>query len=215
MARFYAPQFSENPFHVTGRRHNKAPFDLELDKVWQIMSDHLYLTHIFFGLKIHAFVLMPNHFHLICSTNGESLGVSFNYFMRETSKTMNQLSGNRNQNWGSRFYRCEIPTYNYYMNCYKYVYQNPIRANLVAKCELWKYSTLHGLTGRSHTIIPTENDTLLFSDSGSLIQENVYWLNKKADENNIISMQKALKKRCFKLSKNNNKKAHFLENELL
>ncbi len=215
MARFYAPQVSENPFHITGRRHNKAPFDLELDKVWQIMTDHLYLTHMFFGLKIHAFVLMPNHFHLICSTNSESLGTNFNYFMRETSKTMNYFTGNTNQNWGSRFYRCEISNYHYYMNCYKYVYQNPVRANLVSKCELWKYSSLHGLTGRSHTMIPTECDTLLFSDSGSLAQENLDWLNTRVATENLNSMQKALKKRSFKLPKDLSKKTHFLENGLL
>lgn len=179
------------------------------------MSDHLYLAHIFYGLRIHAFVLMPNHFHLICSTNGESLGKTFNFYMRETSKTMNYFTGNTNQNWGSRFYRCEITSYHYYMNCYKYVYQNPVRAKLVSKCELWKYSTLHGLTGRSHTIVPAEEDTLLFPDSGSLAQENLDWLNSTVATENLNSMQKALKKRSFKLPKDSKKKAHFLENGLL
>ncbi len=215
MSRLHSPQMSANPFHITGRRHNKAPFDLELDLVWSIMSDHLYLIHIFYGIKIHAFVLMPNHFHLICSTDCESLGVAFNYFMRETSKVMNRYSGKINQNWGSRYYRCEISNFRYFMNCYKYVYQNPVRAQLTSKCENWKFSSLNGLIGRSYMIIPIEADTILFTDSGSIIEENIDWLNQQAEENNLISMRKALKKRAFKLPKNSNKKAHFLENGLL
>ena len=93
MARFNTSQVSEYPFHVTGRRHNKAAFDIELDEVWKIMCELLYLTHQFFGLKIHLFVLMPNHFHLVCTTESEPLGLSMGYFMRESSKTMNRISG--------------------------------------------------------------------------------------------------------------------------
>ena len=215
MARFNTPQTSEFPFHITGRRHNKTAFDLDLDTVWKIMSDHLYLTHHLFGLKIYSFVLMPNHFHLICGTNSEPLGTALGYFMRETSKSMNLLSGNINQNWGSRYFRCEIPTSNYYINCYKYAYQNPMRANLVSKCENWKYSTLNGLLGRTHLFIPTVEDTLLFTDTGSLIEENLVWLNQKITDENILAMRKALKKTKYKLPRNGGKKNHPLEGGLI
>lgn len=215
MARYNNPFLSEFPFHVTGRRHNKAPFNIELDQVWTIMSELLYLTHHFFGLRIHAFVLMPNHFHLICSTGSVPLGTAVGYFMRESSKSMNKISGNINQTWGCRFYRCEIPEYKYFMNCYKYVYQNPVRAGLTSRCENWKYSTLNGLMGRNHLLIPTVEDTLLFSESGSLIRQNLNWLNTPAQKENNLAIQQALKKVKFKMPKNKNKEAHYLENALL
>ncbi len=213
MARFHSPQISDFPFHVTGRRHNKAPFDIELDEVWKIMCELLYLTKRFFDLKVHAFVLMPNHYHLICSSNSAPLGTAIGYFMRESSKTMNAMSGKVNQNWGSRYYRCELDVFTYYMNCYKYVYQNPVRAGLTTKCENWKYSTLHGLLGRSHLLIPVEADTLLFSESGLLQQENLSWLNQLPDPENLNSVRAALKKVRFKLPKQKTK-ANFLENGL-
>ncbi|MBC7465386.1 MAG: hypothetical protein H7256_05285 [Bdellovibrio sp.] len=215
MARFNAPQFSEFPFHITGRRHNKDAFNLELDLVWTILTEHLFLTHHFFGLRIHAFVLMPNHFHLICRTDQDLLGTALGYFMRETSKTMNFYSGRCNQNWGSRYYRCEIASNNYYMNCYKYVYQNPVRANLSESCEDWKYSTLNGLVGESHLIVPVESDTILFSDKGLLINENLKWLNTRPSDDNLNDVRSALKKRNFKLPQTKNKKTHFLESGLL
>lgn len=214
MARFNTPQFSEFPFHVTGRHHNKEAFYVELDLVWEILSEHLYFTQKFFGLKVLAFVLMPNHFHLICKTDQEPLGIALGYFMRETSKTLNFYSGRCNQNWGSRYYRCEVASYNYFMNCYKYVYQNPVRAKLVSKCENWRYSTLHGLLGKSHLIVPTESDTILFSDQGKIFDDTLDWLNKTIDEENLEALRTALKKTRFKLPPAKNRKAHFLENGL-
>ena len=215
MPRKISPQTSDFPFHITGRRHNKKPFDIELSRVWQIMSQHLYLTNIFFGLRIHAFVLMPNHFHLICSTNGGSLGECFNFFMRETSKVLNYQSGNLNQTWGARFYRCEIPNYGYYMNCYKYLYQNPVRANLTGKCEHWPYSTLHGKLGQAHLLIPVVEDLILFSDVGRLNQDNLNWLNTAPAINNVEAIKKALRRRSFKLPKGKSQTAHSLETGLL
>ena len=215
MARFKSPQFSVHPYHVTARYHNRQPFPGGLDATWKVLSDHLFLTHHFFGLKIHAFVLMPNHFHLLCSTQNIHLGPCFNYFMRETSKALNLLAGIQNQTWGSRYFRCEIPSYNYYLNCYKYIYQNPVRAGLAAKCEDWKFSTLHGLLGNAHIIIPTLDDSLLFSESGLLIPETLAWINRPAEDENIYSIRKALRKRTFKLPQKKDKRSHILESGLL
>ncbi|MFZ3231337.1 MAG: hypothetical protein WA160_14100 [Pseudobdellovibrio sp.] len=214
MARLHTPQFSDYPFHITARHHNKEAFHLNLDLVWKIMSEQLYLIHHFFGIKIHSFVLMPNHFHLICKTDSELLGIAIGHFMRETSKAMNRYTGRCNQTWGSRYYRCEVISQHYFLNCYKYVYQNPVRSKLVSTCEEWKYSTLNGLLGKTHLLIPVEDDSILFSDCGMIIKENLSWLNKVADADNVDAIKLALKKRIFKLPKAKNKKAHFLESEL-
>jgi len=215
MARFHTPQYSEFPFHITGRYHNKETFHLELDLVWKILSEHLFLAHKFFNLKIHAFVLMPNHFHLICKTDGDTLGIALGYFMRETSKTLNFYTGRCNQNWGGRFYRCEITSPIYFINCYKYIYQNPVRAKMVSDCQSWPYSTLNGLIGKSHLFIPVAEDTILFSDDGKLIEENLKWLNTLPKPENVDAIRLALKKRQFKLTKNKNRTPHELETGLL
>lgn len=215
MPRLIAPQSSINPFHVTARYHNKDPFRGDLECIWQILVDHLFLTHHFFGLKIHAFVLMPNHFHLLCSSVEEPLGKAFQYFMRETSKNMNKLAGTSNQNWGCRYYRCEILSYQHFVNTYKYIYQNPVRANLASRCEDWKFSSLRGLLGFEHTIIPLEGDALLFHSNGELHDKNIEWLNRRITEENRIAMKKALSRSCYKLPKYKNRTAHFLESGLL
>jgi hypothetical protein len=98
------------------------------------------------------------------------------------------------------------------MNAYKYVYQNPLRANLCAKITDWKYSTLNGLLGYNKLIIPIEHDQILFPDK--LAAENLIWLSKKIDSNNLLAIRKALVKKEFKLARNK-QKAHNLEFDLI
>jgi len=211
MARSHVNHFSEFPYHITGRTHNREAFHANIEDVWNILSDYLYLAHHRDGLKILAFVLMPNHFHLIAQVSTRPLPEIMCQFMQSTSRCINQISGRQNQTWGGRHYKCEIKSFHYFMNAYKYTYQNPVRARLVRNTEDWKYSTLHALLGKTHSTIPIEEDTLLFN-SIEQIEEHLRWLNTPVpDEHNQI-MKTGLTKRVFSLPREKNRFAHQLEN---
>ena len=212
MARYNVNQFSEFPYHISGRILNKASYPIKLSEVWRITSEQLFLAKHCFGLRIHSFVLMPNHFHLLASVSNTPLPIIMRQFMCETSKEFNRIAGRINQNWGGRHYKCEIKNYHYFMNCYKYVYQNPIRAQLANRVEDWPYSTLHGLLGYSKLLIPIEEDTLLFSGH---TQATLKWLNAPITNENLHSIRMATRKRIFKLRKINHGKANPLEELLI
>ena len=48
---------------------------------------------------------------------------------------MNRLAGRINQVYGSRFHRSLILDYQYYQSAYKYVYRNPVKAQICLKPE--------------------------------------------------------------------------------
>ncbi len=54
-----------SPYHITARCINKEWFRLSIPTVWSVMEDYLYLVATAFEIKVRAFVLMSNHFHLI------------------------------------------------------------------------------------------------------------------------------------------------------
>lgn len=157
----------------------------------------MYYAHHVYGLKIHSFVLMPNHFHLIARISTHPIGKVMCEFMKNNSKEINLTCGRINQNWGGRHYKCEIQNYHYFLNVYKYVYQNPQRARLSSYAEEWKFSTLNGLTGLNKITIPVEQDTILFSPDFS--EKELNWINKPIDKEHYQSMKLALEKRIFKL----------------
>ncbi|GIL17744.1 MAG: hypothetical protein BroJett040_14950 [Oligoflexia bacterium] len=130
--------------------------------------------------------------------------------MRDSSKAINKISGRINQVWGGRHYKCEITSFHYFMNAYKYVYQNPIRSGLCQRVEDWPFSTLHGLLGVAHLFIPTAQDTLLFPDL--LFDETTLdWLNRPVLEIYNRDISSALVKKQFKLRKTRHGKPNILE----
>jgi len=178
------------------------------------MEDYLFLVHHGFHLKIHSFVLMKNHFHCLASSPQANLSSAMNYFMRETSREITRLSGRVNQTYGGRYHRSLIPSDHYYMNAYKYIYQNPVRAKLSERVEEYGYSTLTGLLGIKKITIPLEEDRLLFTPS--LDKGCLKWLNRIPEDEHVEEMRKALKRPYFKFNtvRKTNKPSQ-LENELL
>ena len=120
--------------------------------------------------------------------------------MRETSRQINFRSQRINQTYGYRFHRSRIDSLSYFMNVYKYVYANPLRANLASKAHHYPYSTLSGLLGNEKLNIPLEEDTLLFDPH---FQESILsWINAPSNDENIQIVRKALKKSIFTLGPN-------------
>lgn len=214
MARSHVNHFSDFPYHITARTVNRERFHIPLDRVWHILSDQLFLAHHLDGLKIHAFVLMPNHFHLLASLSTTPLPIVMNRFMKDASKEMNLASGRSNQNWGGRHYKCEIKTFHYFMNAYKYIYQNPIRAGLCSNIESWEYSSLFGLLGYNALPFPVNEDTLLFQNN-TLDLQNLSWINTPIDQKHLVYMKAALTKKEFKLSNISHYEINPLENRLI
>lgn len=196
------------PYHITARCINREWFNIPLSQVWELFSDYLYFIHHVFGVKIHAFVLMNNHFHLILSTPEANLSEAMNYFMRETSKQMGLYSGRINQIYGAPYFWSLLKSETYFGHAYKYVYRNPVEGGLCKYVEEYPFSTLHSLVGKSRTIIPVIDDTFLFSD----LESQLSWLNK--DYKSLAHKEEirtALKKREFHFAKDKDRNPSILE----
>lgn len=192
------------PIHITARSHNREKFPVNLTEVWKLYEDYLYYLHLVYKIEINLFVLMPNHFHLICSAPDSNLSPAMNYFMRETSRWMSRKAKRINQVYGAPFFSSEIGSYLYYEHAYKYCYRNPVKAGLATECESWKYSTLSGLLGFSKLIIPLQTDTILFNPDFD--PSELAWLNRAPEALNEESVKRALRKKIFRLKKDNSKK---------
>ena len=206
---------TEYPYHVNCRTHGGQFIPLDMPVAWEIMSDYLFFIKHAYDLRIHSFVLMNNHFHLITSTPHGNLSQAMNYFMRETSKEFNRVLRREDQFYGSRYYRTLITKNHYWQNVYKYVYRNPVQAGLATKCEAYSYSTIQGLLGKKRMTIPLEEDHFLFSDNRVNLG-TLRWLNQTPDSQDVETIEKSLKRKEFFLPKSSySKKEHHLEKNLL
>jgi REP element-mobilizing transposase RayT len=196
------------PFHITARANNRERFPMPLDETWELFSDYLFLISKFFGIRIHSFVLMPNHFHMIARDPEMNLSTSMNYFMRETSKLMARDTHRINRIWGAPFGSSLISSPLYYLHAYRYVYNNPVRAGLCDNAFQYRFSTLQTLIGLQRTIIPLEYDDTLFENFESAHK----WLLEPPKKKESEDTRLALRRKEFKFPRDEiTKKQNFLE----
>ena len=181
-----------HPYHVTARCLGKDFFPIPLDEVWRIMLDELYQTHKCYGLCIHAFVLMGNHFHLLCHTPHGNLDQIMQQFMRNTSVRIRRKANTIIPLWGSRYKWSLIQSQAYYYQVYKYIYQNPIRAQIVSKVEDYTFSSLHEVPFPIHSFVPLS----FAGKEGERI-----WLNESFDSESQELIKLGLKKHLFDVNK--------------
>ena len=161
------------------------------------MSRHLFFIHHAYSIEIVAFVLMKNSFHLLLRTPLNNLSEAMRYFMRETSREITSASGRINQTYVQRHSRTIISTHHYFLHAYKYVYRNPVVSGHCGLAEDYRFSTLNGLIGRSHLLIPVVEDKTLFSD----LEGTLEWLNRPSSADSWHSVKVALRKSRFSLSR--------------
>ncbi|MBC7370298.1 MAG: hypothetical protein H7326_01965 [Bdellovibrionaceae bacterium] len=143
--------------------------------------------------------MMSNHFHMLISTPNANLSEAMNFFMRETSKEMNRISGSVNQVYGGRYSRTLIDSQLYFSSAYKYVYRNPVKAGLSETCEEYPYSTLNGVIGLGLVRVPTTEDTFLF---GTGVENTLKWLNTAPSDIDYEIFKIGLKRKILKFPRN-------------
>lgn len=210
MTKKRTPIVPDRPYHLGARCINREWFRVPIDEAWSIFGDYLYLMKCGFGVEIHSFVLMSNHFHLIATFPEGNLGHAMNYFMRETSRVISRSSGRINQVYGGPHHKSLLESYRYFLHAYKYVYRNPVEAQLCEMVEEYPYSTLSGLLGLNRIVIPVTEDLLLFDPS---VESALRWLNQSYKKGHRDAIRTALSHSTFSLPFDDHGLKHPLEGE--
>lgn len=181
-----------HPYHITARCNNKEFFPLPLETMWEIFMSHLYFIHQEFGVGIHSFVLMGNHFHLLCHTPQGNIDQAMMSFMKRTADEVNRKTNSINHLWGTRYKWSVIEAQPYYYQVYKYIYQNPLRAKIVNRAENYPYSSLVRKTPFPlHSFLP-------FAFGGS--KGELMWINDIFKEDQSSAIKAGLRKGQYEIS---------------
>jgi putative transposase len=119
-----------------------------------------------FDVAVHAYVLMPNHVHLL-ATPAEAPAMSG--LMQALGRRYVRWFNDRHQRtgalWEGRFFSSLIEADRYLLACYRYIEMNPVRAGLVAEPAAYTWSShRHHVGLRIDTVV---SDHSLFWDLGN------------------------------------------------
>ena len=134
-------------YHITSRGNaRQRTFLDEADrlKFLEIIKDY----HDRYGILIHSYALMDNHYHLVIETPGANLvkvmhginGRYTSYFNRTHSRSGHLFQG--------RYKAILVDKKPYLLQLSRYVHLNPVRAGVVEHPELYQWSSYPGYIGK-------------------------------------------------------------------
>ena len=133
---------NDNYYHINARSNNREFFFLPTMNVWEIKSKRLAQLQSEYHIKIAAFVLMNNHFHLLVLTPKEDIDRIIYFFMKNVTLDIQKCTGRINKIFGGRYKGSMIENYGYLVNVYKYILRNPIEVGIIDRAENYVYSSL-------------------------------------------------------------------------
>jgi len=127
--------------HVTQRGNNRvATFRKSSD--YQMFLLFLRLATTRYRVQVHAYALMPNHFHLMVTPDSpEQLSRTMQSLGRRYVRFFNDRYERTGTLWEGRYRTALIGTERYWLACMRYVEMNPVRGGIVPSPELYRWSS--------------------------------------------------------------------------
>ena len=142
------------PHHVIQRGNNRQAICVtEAD--YQMLLDLLDSNARQFGVAVHAYVLMDNHFHLLVTPQTvDGLPRMMQALGRSYVRYFNQQHHRTGTLWEGRYRSTLIQAERYLLACMAYIDLNPVRAGRVAQPQDYPWSShLHYLGLRMDRLI--------------------------------------------------------------
>jgi len=129
------------PVHVIQRGNNRhACFHADEDyrRYLEWLCEYAPQT----GCRIHAYVLMTNHVHLLLTpAAAESTAHLMKSLGQRYVQYVNRVYQRSGTLWEGRFRSCLVDTDGYFLACQRYIELNPVRAAMVAHPASYRWSS--------------------------------------------------------------------------
>jgi len=141
MARLPRLAVSGLPHHVIQRGNNRQLIfrdAIDCERFLGLLVDGAVAN----AVAVHAYVLMPNHVHLLLTPReGPSISRLMQALGRQYVRWFNRRHGRTGTLWEGRFRASVIESDRYLLACSRYIEMNPVRAGLVGEPAQYRWSS--------------------------------------------------------------------------
>ncbi|NND59030.1 MAG: transposase [Gammaproteobacteria bacterium] len=168
MARLVVPDY---PHHITQRGSRKQQTFFGDDDYLEYLR-LLHENQLKADVDIWAYCLMPNHVHLVAvPKNPDGLSKLLQVTHHRYARRVNSRYGWRGHLWQERFHSFVMDE-RHLLAAVRYVELNPVRADLCARADQWRWSSVHAnLHGRADPIVNPAPMSALVSDWAAYLSE--------------------------------------------
>lgn len=149
MARRSRESLNTSFFHVIVQGLNKE-YIFEQNKSKEKYLKILNESKEKYNVDIVSYCIMSNHAHILIHTENVK---ELSSFMKNTdedyARYYNYMAKRNGYVFRDRFSSEPITDYKYLLNCIAYIHKNPVKANMVGKCEDYPYSSYNDYLKKS------------------------------------------------------------------
>jgi REP element-mobilizing transposase RayT len=133
-------------WHVTSRGNERREVFVDDDDRREFLR-FLGRSVDLFGWKLHAWVLMGNHFHLVVGTPEATLSRGMRQLNGDFAQHFNRRHGRDGHVFQGRFKAILVQRDAHLLELARYVVRNPVRAGMVASPGDWPWSSFRATAG--------------------------------------------------------------------
>ena len=113
-----------------------------------------------FELCVYAYVVMPEHVHLLLSEPEAGLLAGAVHFLKLsfTKRSRHLPMGESGSFWQKRYYDRNVRDHHEFMEKLGYIHRNPVKRGLVASPEQWKWSSYRYYALRETDVVEIESE---------------------------------------------------------
>ena len=143
-------------------------------------------------LRVHAYVLMDNHVHLLLASDRPG---DVSHGMRDIgqayAQAFNARHGRCGTLWQGRFKSCLVDSDRYMLSVIRYIELNPVRAALVAAPEEYRWSSVHAHLGKAHDPLLTQHSLYLALGAEPVQRQAAYaqWLRAGTSDEELVAVR--------------------------
>jgi hypothetical protein len=174
--RFSRAERANPPVHVLSHTLPER-WPQPLERVWALVCEVVCDLQKDFGIRTHAFVLMTNHYHWLCSYDpelDEDIFQCFHSVLNFALLCGASIDDPTYEILGPSPEVIRLDPFPFYESTYRYVYANPLKAGVVRRVEKYPFSTLPWVLGLSPPQFPIIDNMHITYDAPRTLR----WLNQ-------------------------------------
>ncbi len=135
-------------YHVMNRGRRSESIYLN-EEDYQTFVDLLIEASELWSVKVYAFSLMPNHYHILINTPLGNLSRFMRHVNGVYTQRFNKAHGYEGTLFKGRYKSILIEFDSYFLQLVRYIHRNPIRAKLVTDLDKYRWTSHHAYINKS------------------------------------------------------------------
>ena len=142
------PIVADQVYHLTNQGHNRDNIYVSREN-FRFFMDRLCEYVLCAHAELLAYVLMPNHYHLLVHVLTDDFSEAFRRFSISYSKSFNKVFGRVGSLYRGRYNSKWVDDEAYLQRASRYIHINPVKDGFVSRPDEWPYSSYGDyVTGR-------------------------------------------------------------------